>query len=79
MRVLSAWARADRFNGIHHELLGGRQLARLAQDVDEFAMSGRVAGSDSTNTQDLLRLVQLLNGVNTTQSFNGAGVTACPG
>jgi len=30
------------------------------------------------NTQDLLRLVQLLNGVNTTQSFNGAGVAACP-
>jgi hypothetical protein len=30
------------------------------------------------NTQDLLREVQLLNGVNTTQSFNGATVDACP-
>ncbi|HEY3242770.1 MAG TPA: dockerin type I domain-containing protein [Phycisphaerae bacterium] len=30
------------------------------------------------NTQDLLRLVQLLNGVNTTQVFNGATVAPCP-
>ncbi|HEY3243906.1 MAG TPA: hypothetical protein VGM03_11195 [Phycisphaerae bacterium] len=28
--------------------------------------------------QDLLRLVQTLNGVNTTQVFNGATVAACP-
>jgi hypothetical protein len=30
------------------------------------------------NTQDFLREVQLLNGVNTTQIFNGATVAACP-
>jgi hypothetical protein len=36
------------------------------------------AGGIVVNTQDLLRLVQLLNGVNTTQSFNGATVAACP-
>ncbi|HEY3242133.1 MAG TPA: hypothetical protein VGM03_02180, partial [Phycisphaerae bacterium] len=30
------------------------------------------------NTQDLLRAVQLLNGVNTTQIFNGAMVAPCP-
>jgi hypothetical protein len=33
---------------------------------------------DPVNTQDLLRLVQLLNGANTTQVFNGAAVAACP-
>jgi hypothetical protein len=36
------------------------------------------AGGVVVNTQDLLRLVQLLNGVNTTQSFNGATVAPCP-
>jgi hypothetical protein len=30
------------------------------------------------NTQDLLRLVQLLNGTHATQAFNGANVAACP-
>ncbi len=30
------------------------------------------------NTQDILRIIQLLNGINTTQSFNGASVAACP-
>jgi hypothetical protein len=30
------------------------------------------------NTTDLLRLVQLLNGVNTTQVWNGASVVPCP-
>jgi hypothetical protein len=30
------------------------------------------------NTQDLLRLVQLLNGTNATQAFNGATVAPCP-
>jgi hypothetical protein len=34
--------------------------------------------ANRVNTQDLLRLVQLLNGVNTTQMFNGATVAACP-
>ncbi|HEY3244666.1 MAG TPA: choice-of-anchor X domain-containing protein [Phycisphaerae bacterium] len=35
--------------------------------------------SGAVNTQDLLRLVQLLNGVNgATQVFNGASVAACP-
>jgi hypothetical protein len=30
------------------------------------------------NTQDILREVQLLNGTNTTQVFNGATAAACP-
>jgi hypothetical protein len=38
----------------------------------------RNSGTMPVNTQDLLRVVQLLNGVNTTQAFNGATVTACP-
>ncbi len=38
----------------------------------------RSAGTNPVNTQDLLRLIQLLNGINTTESFNGAGVAACP-
>ncbi len=38
----------------------------------------RSTGASPVNTQDLLRLIQLLNGTNTTQAFNGAGVAACP-
>jgi hypothetical protein len=34
--------------------------------------------SGATNTSDLLRLVQLLNGVGATQVFNGAVLTPCP-
>jgi uncharacterized protein YjbI with pentapeptide repeats len=36
------------------------------------------AGGVVVNTQDFLREVQLLNGINTTQVFNGATLTACP-
>jgi hypothetical protein len=36
-------------------------------------------GGNHVNTQDLLRLVQLLNGTNATQAFNGATVAECPG
>jgi hypothetical protein len=36
------------------------------------------AGGVVVNTQDLLRLVQLLNGIPATQAFNGANVAACP-
>jgi hypothetical protein len=32
----------------------------------------------NANTQDLLRLVQLLNGVSSTQIWNGAHICACP-
>jgi hypothetical protein len=42
-------------------------------NVDRSQESG-----NRVNTQDLLRLVQLLNGVNTTQAFNGATVAQCP-
>jgi hypothetical protein len=35
-------------------------------------------GGAHVNTQDLLRLVQLLNGTNATQAFNGATVADCP-
>jgi hypothetical protein len=38
----------------------------------------RNTGTMPVNTQDLLRVVQLLNGVNTTQAFNGATVATCP-
>ncbi len=38
----------------------------------------RSTGASPVNTQDLLRLIQLLNGTNTTQPFNGAGVADCP-
>jgi hypothetical protein len=34
--------------------------------------------SSIVNTQDLLRLIQLLNGTNTTQAFNGQTLVACP-
>ncbi len=34
--------------------------------------------SGVVNTQGLLRVVQLLNGVNTTEAFNGKTVAACP-
>jgi hypothetical protein len=36
------------------------------------------AGGNVVDTQDLLRLLQLLNGTNATQAFNGATVAACP-
>jgi hypothetical protein len=39
-------------------------------------------GSESVgpvvNGQDFLRLIQLLNGMNATQTFNGATVATCP-
>ncbi len=38
----------------------------------------RSSGPVPVNTQDLLRLVQLLNGTNTTQAFNGTSAAACP-
>ncbi|HEY3241794.1 MAG TPA: hypothetical protein VGM03_00455, partial [Phycisphaerae bacterium] len=38
----------------------------------------RSLAPDNVNTTDLLRIVQLLNGVNTTQVFNGVPVAACP-
>jgi len=37
-----------------------------------------LAGGKTGHAPDLLRLIQLLNGVNTTQAFNGAGVASCP-
>jgi hypothetical protein len=36
------------------------------------------SGASPVNTTDLLRLVQLLNGAQATQVFNGATVAACP-
>ncbi len=38
----------------------------------------RSPGPSPVNTQDLLRLIQLLNGVNTTEAFNGDTVAPCP-
>jgi hypothetical protein len=51
--------------------------ANLPQNLARYNIN-RSAGTSPVNTQDLLRLVQLLNGVNTTQIFNGATVAACP-
>ncbi|HEY3242953.1 MAG TPA: hypothetical protein VGM03_06325 [Phycisphaerae bacterium] len=48
--------------------------ANLAGNLARYNID-RMGG---VNTQDLLRLVQLLNGVNTTQVFNGATAAACP-
>ncbi len=35
-------------------------------------------GANPVNTQDLFRLIQLLNGINTIQAFIGAAVAECP-
>jgi hypothetical protein len=38
----------------------------------------RSTSATPVGTQDILRIIQLLNGTNTTQVFNGATVAACP-
>jgi hypothetical protein len=52
-----------------------------ANQPDNFARfninRSQESGGVRVTTQDLLRLVQLLDGVNTTQVFNGAAVAAC--
>ncbi|HEY3242418.1 MAG TPA: hypothetical protein VGM03_03620 [Phycisphaerae bacterium] len=51
--------------------------ANIAGNFARFNIN-RSTESPPVNTTDLLRLVQLLNGVGTTQVFNGATVAACP-
>ncbi len=51
--------------------------ANQAENLARFNVN-RSARPVGVNTTDLLRQVQLLNGVNTTQVFNGAAVAACP-
>jgi hypothetical protein len=52
--------------------------ANLPENVARYNVNRSALQPPNVNTQDLLRLVQLLNGVNTTQVFNGAAVAACP-
>jgi hypothetical protein len=52
----------------------GNQPVNLAR----YNIDRSTGGGNQVNTLDLLRLVQLLNGVNTTQAFSGATVAACP-
>jgi hypothetical protein len=52
--------------------------ANLAENLARFNMNRSAQLPPHVNTQDVLRLVQLLNGVNTTQVFNGTHPAACP-
>jgi hypothetical protein len=53
-------------------------MAKMAGEHARYNINRRnQAGGNVVNTQDLLRLVQLLNGTNATQVFNGATVAAC--
>ncbi len=47
-------------------------------NLARYNLNRSVGAGAQVNTQDLLRLIQLLNGVNTTQSFNGVSVADCP-
>ncbi|HEY3242471.1 MAG TPA: right-handed parallel beta-helix repeat-containing protein [Phycisphaerae bacterium] len=58
--------------GLVHALVDGS--ASLAGNLARYDLDR----SGAANTGDLLRLVQLLNGTNATQVFNGATVAACP-
>jgi hypothetical protein len=51
--------------------------ANMAANFARYNVNRSQEGTP-VNTQDLLRLVQLLNGVNTTQTFAGAAAAACP-
>jgi hypothetical protein len=52
--------------------------ANLTENLARYNVNRSALLPPHVNTQDLLRLVQLLNGVNTTQVFNGAVGAACP-
>ncbi|HEY3243797.1 MAG TPA: hypothetical protein VGM03_10640, partial [Phycisphaerae bacterium] len=53
--------------------------ANLPENFARFNINrSQETGGNHVNTQDLLRLVQLLNGTNATQAFNGATVADCP-
>ncbi|HEY3243963.1 MAG TPA: hypothetical protein VGM03_11500 [Phycisphaerae bacterium] len=52
--------------------------ANLPQNIARYNINRSALQPPHVNTQDLLRLVQLLNGINTTQVFNGAIAATCP-
>jgi hypothetical protein len=52
--------------------------ANLPSNRARYNIDRSTGAGPQVNTVDLLRLVQLLNGVNTTQAFNGASAAACP-
>jgi hypothetical protein len=41
-------------------------------------VNGESSATARSNTHDLLRIVQLLNGINTTRAWNGASLAPCP-
>jgi hypothetical protein len=52
--------------------------ANLPENLARFNVNRSHLQPPHVNTQDVLRVVQLLNGVNTTQVFNGTHAAACP-
>ncbi|HEY3241804.1 MAG TPA: hypothetical protein VGM03_00505 [Phycisphaerae bacterium] len=52
--------------------------ANLPTNLARYNIDRSAGGGSQVNTGDLLRLVQLLNGTNTTQAFNGLTVAGCP-
>jgi hypothetical protein len=53
-------------------------MANQPANLARFNINRSEEPSNRVNTQDLVRLVQLLNGTNATQAFNGATVADCP-
>jgi hypothetical protein len=58
-------------------VLGSGQ-ANLPANLARYNIDRSNEPGNRVNTSDLLRVVQLLNGVNTTQVFNGTVAAACP-
>ncbi|HEY3242722.1 MAG TPA: plastocyanin/azurin family copper-binding protein [Phycisphaerae bacterium] len=57
----------------------GSDNANLPENLARCNINRSTESGNRVNTQDFLREVQLLNGTNTTQVFNGAMVAGCPG
>jgi hypothetical protein len=53
-------------------------VANLPANLPRYNINRSTGPGEPVNTQDLLRLVQLLNGINTTQVWNGAALVPCP-
>ncbi|HEY3246341.1 MAG TPA: FG-GAP-like repeat-containing protein, partial [Phycisphaerae bacterium] len=56
----------------------GNGQANLPANLARYNIDRSHEPGNPVNTVDLLRLVQLLNGINSTQVFNGVSVAACP-
>jgi hypothetical protein len=52
--------------------------ANLPANLARYNIDRSAGAGPQVNTLDVLRLVQLLNGANTTQAFNGITVAGCP-